>query len=106
MFEVGEMVKADAGSPMRFLGVGADGMAKCVFVDDDGVIRHRFVYPSTLRSMRDVFQLRTCWRETNGFDLVEIESEERAAAEARRRQRRAARKAKPSRKIKRSRVAA
>ncbi|KIZ41440.1 MULTISPECIES: hypothetical protein [Rhodopseudomonas] len=101
MLRSGEMVKGDAGPPMRFLGIDPDGMARCLVVDDDGVIRHCTVYPNNLRAMRDVFRPRTCWRETNSFDLVEIEKEERAAAESRRLQRKSARKAKRSNKIKR-----
>lgn len=98
----GDMVKGDGPSPMRLLGI-EDGVAECLLIDSDGFVRRLFQSVSALRPMREVFQPRTCWRETNGFDLIKIEKEERAASEARRQQRRAAKKAKPSQKIKRRR---
>lgn len=101
MITPGDMVKADGSPPMRFIEICEDGMARCLLVDDDGLVQNRFVYFRHLRPMRVVFQPRTCWKETNGFDLVEIEREERAAAEARRLQRRASRRTKRSMRIKR-----
>lgn len=103
MLRVGEMVKGDGTPPMRLLRIASDGVAECLVVDGDGVIRRHFHFANGLRPMREVFQPRTCWRETNGFDLIEIEREELAAAESRRLQRKSARKAKPSNKIKRGR---
>lgn len=103
---IGQMVKGDGTDPMRVVQI-VDGVAECLVIDGDGVIRRHFHYAKGLRPMREVFQPRTCWKETNSFDLLEIEREERAAAEARRQQRRTARKAKRSSKIKRgARVAA
>lgn len=101
MITRGEMVKAGASPPMRFVELCDDGMARCLLIDDDGVVQDRFIYFRQLRPMREVFQPRTCWKETGQFDLIEIEREERAAAESRRLQRRAARKARPSNKLKR-----
>ena len=102
MIQTGDMVKGDGTPPMRLLRIAADGVAECLVIDADGVIRRHFHYAKHLRPMREVFQPRTCWKETNSSDLFEIEREERAAAETRRLKRRAARKAKRSNKVKRS----
>lgn len=84
---------------MRFVEIAADGIAKCLFIDNDGFVQDRFIYFSHLKPMRDALQPRSRWPESGHLDLIEIEREERAAAEARRLQRRAARKAKRSNKL-------
>jgi hypothetical protein len=96
-----DMVKGDGTAPMRLLRIASDGIAECLVVDGDGIIRRHFHHARNLRAMRDVFQPRTCWPETSSFDLVDIEKEELAAALSRRLQRNTARKAKRSNKIKR-----
>ncbi len=83
---------------MRLVEIAADGMATCLLIDLEGIVRERFVYFSHLKPMREALQPRCCWPESGHLDLIEIEREERAAAEVRRLQRRAARKAKPSNK--------
>jgi hypothetical protein len=105
MLRRGEMVKADSGPVMQFLHFD-EGVAACLVIDEHGQSDVRFVHPGSLRRMIDVFRPRTCWRETTGFDLIEIEREERAAAESRRQQRKASRKSKRSNKLKRRVVAA
>lgn len=95
------MVKAEGGDQMLMLRQNGDGTADCRRIDGDGVIRQEVYFLSSLRPMREVFQTKSCWPQTNGTDLLEIEKEERAAADARRAQRKASRKAKRSNKIKR-----
>lgn len=89
----GDMVLGEGATPMRLVRI-ADGVAECIVVDLDGRIRRRFHEAKHLRPVREMMQPRTCWTDTNHVDVVAIEQEERAAAESRRLQRRAARQAK------------
>lgn len=95
-----EMVSAGSG-PMKYIGRDRDGMAICLEIDGDGVIRKRAFYPSTLQPMWQKMQPRSCWKDVLHTDEIEFEKEERQAAESRRIARRAARKSKRSNKIKR-----
>lgn len=98
MVRAGEMVIGAGGTPMKLLRIAADGVAECIVIDHDGRLYRRFSYARSLRPVREMMQPRTCWAETRQVDLIAIEKEERAAAEARRLQRKAARKAKRSNK--------
>jgi hypothetical protein len=100
MFNRGDMVRTDGTPPMQFIR-WRDGVAECLLIDDDGILRLRFVYPQYLQPMRQSLQPRTCWSETRQIDVMEIEAEERRAAEIRRLERRASKKSKRSNKLKR-----
>lgn len=104
MIRVGEMVRRGGGPPMRVAMV-FNGMCRCILFDGRGIIRQRFFYEDQLTPLWLSLQPRTFWPDPGQLDLIEIEREQLAAAEARRKAKAAGRKPKAGYRIKR-RVAA
>lgn len=103
---MGDMVRRrHGGRLMRILDV-FNGMARCVSVDQHGVLRQHFYYTSDLMPLRIAIGARTTWPEIAQIDLREAEDVERAARANRKKRENAARKARRSNKIKRSNHAA
>jgi hypothetical protein len=100
MIRIGDMVRA-AGPPMKLVGFAADGSARCLLIDQDGAIRYRYHDLKHLMPMWQSLQPRCLWPETGQLDLLEIDKEERAAQAARAAERKAAKKSRPSNKLKR-----
>jgi hypothetical protein len=105
MSMVGRMVRG-AGVGQMLLVEVKNGIGKCLFVDHDGVVVDRFHYVAHLEPMTTAMGSRSRWPDIGRFDQIEIEKEELRAAEERRLARRAARRGKPSLKIRRRKVTA
>jgi hypothetical protein len=101
MIRVGVMVRDGGSQPLKVVDLH-NYIAECVYIDDDGVLRRRFREVGALSPLWLSLQPRSFWPDVNQFDLYAIEQEERAAAEARRIQRKAAKKSKRSNKIRRT----
>ena len=95
------MYAAPGISMMVEVGTLPDGVIEFLYLDSEGVPRHNHARRSGVHSIAALMNPRSAWPATGNFDLLEIEREERQAAEARKAKRRAARKAKRSNKLKR-----
>jgi hypothetical protein len=102
---IGQMVRAGSSQPMKVIGV-TDGIAKCILVDSNGIIRRRFHHIDQLSPLWLSLQPRSLWPETTHIDILAIDQEERAAAASKKERQRLAKKSKRSNKIKRARVPA
>jgi uncharacterized protein YodC (DUF2158 family) len=97
----GEMVRHNGGGPaMRVMDV-FNAMVRCILIDSHGRIRQRFHYDHELTPLWLSLQPRSLWPDPGQLDAVEIEKEERAAAESRKAGRKAGRKQRRSNKAKR-----
>lgn len=77
------------------------GEARCVWFDNRGAIHHRNFDMDRLSPLHLVVGPKSTWPDITQVDLIQIEKEEREAAQARRVSRKAARKARRSLRIKR-----
>jgi hypothetical protein len=85
---------------MMLIGVDR-GIADCVFVDGNGVIRRRHYFADQLTPLWLSLSPKSTWPQISQLDIIEIEKEEREAKAARKAGRRAARKSRRSNKTKR-----
>lgn len=95
------MVRAGGSPPMLVVGVES-GIALCVFVDGNGIIRQRSHPVKNLTPLWLSLSPKTTWPESGNLDEVAIEKEEREARAARKASQKAARKARRSNRIKRA----
>lgn len=94
------MVKADGVGPFQIVAV-ADGIAELLTIDDFGRVRIAYIETKALRTMRDVFNPRSCWPEIRLIDEIGIIEEERRACAERKAKAKKAKKPKTSKKLKR-----
>ncbi|MBR0945960.1 hypothetical protein [Bradyrhizobium liaoningense] len=98
--QIGDMVRA-YGPPMKLVSV-QHGVAKCLLVDYDGIIRYRFHHIDEITPMRLSLQPRSLWPTVTHVDLIEVAEEERRSRAAKKASRRLTNRAKRrSRRIKR-----
>jgi uncharacterized protein YodC (DUF2158 family) len=102
---INSAVRASGTPIMKLVAFRPGGTALCVWVNGDGIVKRRAFDLDVLFPFWETLSPRCLWPEVNQFDLLEIEKEERVAAESRRAERRVARKSRRSRKIKRGVVA-
>jgi hypothetical protein len=95
------MVRAGSSAPMLIVSTDR-GVALCVFVDGNGIIRERHHHVDQLTPLWLSLSPKTTWPESGNLDLVAIEREEREARASRKASQKAARKARRSNKIRRS----
>lgn len=105
MIAAGNMVRHGGGPVMKVADV-FNGMVRCIMFDGRGQIRQRFFYEDQLTPLWLTLQPRSLWPDPGQLDLIEIEREERAAAEQRRLAKRASKVSHRSNKIKRRKTAA
>lgn len=100
MIHTGQMVRAGGSAPMKVIDI-SDDVAECIWIDGNGVIRHRFHDIGHLMPMWMSLGPKSLWPEGGNLSEVEAEKEERAAVAARRAKAAVSRKAKRSNRIKR-----
>lgn len=97
---LGQMVRAGSSAPMKVVRYVGDGTAECVWIDGNGIIRHRLHTIDSLLPMWMSLGPKSLWPDISQIDLIEIEREEREAKDVRRAARKASRKARRSNKLK------
>ena len=100
----GSIVRADATPPMLVRDFEGR-LVRCWFVDGAAVLRNRFFDIDSLTPLEVSLSPKSTWPEVHHLDLLEIEEEERRAAEERKVAKRKARRAKRSLKLKRKKAA-
>ena len=95
------MVVPTGGGPLMKIVDKDRGEARCVWFDNRGAIHHRNFDMDRLSPLHLVVGPKSTWPDITQVDLIQIEKEEREAAQARRVSRKAARKARRSLRIKR-----
>ncbi len=97
---IGAMVRAGGSQPMKVVGISGD-VVECVLVDGNGIIRRRYHSADQLSPLWLSLQPKSLWPEITQLDVMAIAREEREATEAKKAERRAAKKSRRSNKIKR-----
>lgn len=99
MSYVGQMVRVGGSAAMKVIDISG-GIAECIWIDGNGRIRRRYHHVGELTPFWMSLGPKSLWPETTHADLIAIEKEERAASNARKATRRAAKRARRSNKVK------